>query len=448
VDQSDLVEPAKIVDESGVPEPAPAETPAQIPAASRLGVLRNGDFRMLFSADAISQIGSQVTLIALPLVAVLALKAPPFQVGVLAAAETAAFLLVGLPAGAWVDRMRRRSVLIVGDLGRALLLGSIPIAWWAGVLTMPQLFVVALLTGVLTVFFDVAYQSYLPHLVGTEHLVDGNAKLQMVQSVSTLGGPTVGGLLVQLLTAPVAIAVDAVSFLGSALFVTLIRKREEKPQREAGARLGHEIMQGLRFVFGNRLLRAIAACTGSFNLGTSIAWPMLIVFLARDLHLAPGVIGVFFSVSGVGALVGAFITTPLARWLGQGPTIWLSTFVGGLTGLAIPLVANDWRLWLAAAANFVFGLTIVTYNVTQVSFRQSVTPDNMLGRMNATMRFVVWGTMPLGGVIGGALASLPAIGVHGTVWIGLTASALAFLPVFLSPLRTMRQLPSAPAAPA
>jgi MFS family permease len=425
-----LVDVPQSVDHSGTVEPA----------RSRIGVLRDDDFRRLFVADAISQVGSQVTLLALPLVAVLALAAQPFQVGVLAAAETAAFLLVGLPAGAWVDRMRRRSVLIVGDLGRSLLLGSIPIAWWAGVLTMPQLYVVALFTGVLTVFFDVAYQSYLPHLVGKEHLVDGNAKLEIVRSASVLGGPTVGGLLVQLLTAPVAIAVDAVSFLGSAMFVGLIRKREVKPERAPDAHLGREIAQGLRFVFGNRLLRAIAACTASFNLCTSIAWPMLVVYLARDLDLAPGLIGLFFSFGGAGALVGAFVTGPLARRLGQGPTIWMSTFVGGLAHLLIPLAANDWRLWLAASASFVAGLTTVAYNVTQVSFRQALTPDRLLGRMNATMRFMVWGTMPLGGLIGGALAAW--VGVHATVWIGLIGSALAFLPVYLSPLRTIRELPT------
>jgi MFS family permease len=411
--------------------------------SARFGVLRNSDFRRLFVADAISQMGTQVTLLALPLVAVLALKAPPFQVGVLAAAETAAFLLVGLPAGAWVDRMRRRNVLIVGDLGRALLLASIPVAWWTGVLTMPQLFVVALFAGVLTVFFDVAYQSYLPHLVGKEHLVDGNAKLQVVQSVSVLGGPTVSGVLIQLLTAPVAIAVDAVSFLGSALFVGLIRKREDRPERRPDAHLGREIGEGLRFVFGNRILRAIAGCTGTFNLGTSIAYPMLIVYLARNLHLAPGLIGVFFSLSGAGALVGAFVTTPVARWLGQGPTIWLSTLVGGLAHMLIPLAANDWRFWLAAGAGAVAGLTTVVYNVTQVSFRQGVTPDHLLGRMNATMRFIVWGTMPLGGLVGGVLASLRGVGVYATIWVGFIVTLVSFLFVYLSPLRRMRELPTA-----
>src|SRR5258706_927905 len=197
-------------------------------------------------------------MLALPLVAVLALNASNFEVGVLAACETLAFLLVGLPAGAWVDRLRRRQVLIVGDLGRAVLLGSVPLAWWTGHLTMAQLFVVALLTGVCTVFFDVAYQSYLPHLVGRGNLVEGNAKLEVVRTSNQIAGPTVAGLLIQWLTAPFAVAVDAVSYLGSALVVTRIHKREEKPQRAPDARLGREIMEGLRFVLGNRMRRSIA----------------------------------------------------------------------------------------------------------------------------------------------------------------------------------------------
>ena len=404
----------------------------------KLGLLRDHDFRQLFVADSISQIGSQVSLLALPLVAVLALHASPLEVGLLTACETAAFLLIGLPAGAWVDRMRRRNVLMVGDLGRALVLGSVPIAWWAGVLTMPQLYAVALFTGLLTVFFDVAYQSYLPHLVGKEHLVEGNARLEIVRSTTQLGGPTVAGLLIQLLTAPIAVLVDALSFLGSAFFVKLIRKREALPERHADAHLGREIVEGVRFVFGNRLLRAIAGCTGSANFFGSIVQAMLILYLARDLALKPGVIGLFFSITGLGALAGAFLAAPVARWLGQGPALWVMILVGAFGGLILPLADNGWRLWLAAVGQVVFGIGVVVYNVTQVSFRQGITPDRLLGRMNATMRFLVWGSMPLGGVAGGLLGTW--FGVHNTLWIGAVAGLLPVLFIVLSPLRTMRTL--------
>jgi MFS family permease len=406
---------------------------------ARLGLLRDHDFRQLFLADTISQIGTQVTLLALPLVAILALDASPLQVGLLATCETAAFLLVGLPAGAWVARMRRRDVLIAGDVARAVLLGSVPLAWWAGALTMPQMYVVALFVGVATVFFDVGYQSYLPHLVGRGNLIEGNAKLEAVRGVTQIGGPTVAGLLIQWLTAPVAIALDAVSFLASALFVGLIRKREPKPARAPDAHLGREIVEGLKFVLGNRLLRSIAMCTGSFNLFSTIGFTMLIVLLADELGLSAGTIGVIFSIGSVGGLIGAFTAMRIARWLGQGPAIWISTAVSAPFGLLIPLVQPGWLLWLGA---FGFGVTMfggVVYNITQVSFRQGLTPERLLGRMNATMRFLVWGTMPLGGLIGGALGQL--VGVRETVWIGMIGCSLAFLPVFLSPLRRMRELP-------
>jgi MFS family permease len=406
---------------------------------ARFGLLREHDFRQLFLADTISQVGTQITLLALPLVAILALEASPFQVGALAAAETAAFALLGLPAGAWVDRLRRRSVLIVGDVARAVLLGSVPLAWWTGVLTMAQLYVVALLTGTCTVFFDVAYQSYLPHLVGRENLVEGNAKLEAVRGVSQIGGPTLAGWLIQWLTAPVAVLVDAVSFLASAVFVGLIRKREPAPERAPDAHLGREIAEGLRFVLGNRLLRSIAMCTGTYNLFTAIGYTMLLVLLADELEISAGTIGLVLSAGSIGGLVGAFTAMRVAKWLGQGPTIWMSCAFTAPFGLLTALAQPGWLLWLGA---FGFAVSLwggVVYNVAQVSFRQGLTPERLLGRMNATMRFLVWGTMPVGGLIGGVLGQ--RLGVREAVWIGMAGCCLAFLPVFFSPLRTMRELP-------
>ncbi|GIJ51594.1 MFS transporter [Virgisporangium aliadipatigenens] len=405
-----------------------------------LGLLRHHDFRQLFAADTISQLGTQVTILALPLVAIVALDATPFEVGLLAAAETVAFLVVGLPAGAWVDRMRRRNVLMAGDVARALLLGSVPAAWWADVLAMPQLYIVAVLVGVSTVFFDVAYQSYLPHLVGREHLVEGNAKLQAVQGVSQIGGPTAAGLLIQALTAPVAVAVDAASFLLSAVFVQRIRKREDKPERAPDAHLGREIAEGLRFVLRNRILRAIAMCTGSSNLMNNIAFPMLLVLLADELKLSAGVIGVFLSMGAIGGLVGAFVARKVAGLLGEGPTIWISMAVTSPLALLQPLIEPGWLLWAAAVGGMLYMFGVVVYNVVQVSFRQGLTPERLLGRMNATMRFLVWGTIPLGAVIGGVLGEV--FSVRTALWVGAVGGCLTFLPVFLSPLRTMRRLPT------
>jgi MFS family permease len=410
----------------------------------RLGLLRDHDFRLLFTADTISQVGTQVTLLALPLVAVLTLEATALQVGILAACETAAFLLVGLPAGALVDRLRRRGTMIVADLLRALLLASVPVAWWADGLRMPQLYVVGLLCGVCTVFFDVAYQSYLPFLVGKEHLVEGNARLEMVRSTSQIGGPTVAGGLFKLLGGPASIATDAASYLVSALALWRIRKVEPRPVRKPDAHLGREILEGLRFVLGNRLLRAISMCTGTGNFFGSIFNAMVIIYFARNLGLSPAVIGLWFSVTGLGALAGAFLVGPFVRWFGQGPAMWISMLGAGLGQLLVPFAQPGWRLWLAAAGSVLFGIGVVVYNVTQVSFRQTITPDDLLGRMNATMRFIVWGTMPIGGLVGGLLGT--AIGVHHTIWVACAGMLISVVPLLLSPLRKLRELTSAPSA--
>jgi len=410
--------------------------------APRQSLWHHRDFIRLWTGDSISQIGTMVSLIALPLLAIKVLDATPFEVGLLTTAETAAFLLVGLPAGAWVDRVRRRNVLIVGDIGRAVLLGSLPLAWYLDLLTLAQLYAVALFTGVLTVFFDVAYQSYLPSLVGRGHLVEGNAKLEASRAVAQIAGPSVGGVLVQWLTAPYAVLVDAASYLWSAVWVAAIRNREPKPERAPDRHLGREIREGLRFVLGHRLLRAITATTGTSNLFSSILNTAFIIVLAdqAQLDLSAGTIGLVFTIGSIGGLLGAVGAARVARTLGQGPTIWLSILAGAPFVLVTPLVQRDWTLWAVAACWAVNGFLVVVYNITQVSFRQGLCPERLLGRMNATIRFLVWGTMPLGGFIGGVLGS--TIGVRPTMWVGAIGMALAFLPAFLSPLRTMRELPS------
>jgi MFS family permease len=415
---------------------------------SRVGLLRDHDFRQLFASTTVSQLGFQVTQLAISLVAIDQLGASEFEAGALVAVQFAAFLLIGLPAGAWVDRMRRRSVLIVSDLGRAALLISVPVAWWAGVLTIWQLYAVALAHGVLTVFFEVAYQSYLPHLVGRAHLVEGNAKLEAVRAVSQVAGPGLAGQLVRLLTAPVAVLVDAVAMAGSALFVIRIRSREPRPQRPPGARLRPEITEGLRYVLGHRLLRAIVFCTGTFNLFSNVAFAMVIFFLRRTLGMGPGEIGLVLSVFAVGGVIGAFGARRFAEWVGQGRAIWLSVAVSSPFLLLLPLAQPGWQVWLAAAAGGVSSAGGVIYNVIQVSFRQALTPDQLLGRMNATIRFLVWGAIPVGGLIGAFLGEW--LGARTTVLIGGLGCCLAFLPVFGSPLRRMRTLPTQPdpAAPA
>ncbi|MFH8586432.1 MFS transporter [Streptomyces celluloflavus] len=414
-------------------------SPAASRPTARGGLLRHHDFRWLLSGAAVSQIGTQVTLVALPLVAVIGLHAPAFQVGLLTAAETAAFLLVGLPAGAWVDRMRRLPLLIRTDLVRAVAMGSVPLAAAFDVLTMIQLYVVALVTGVATVFFDVAHQSYLPRVLPREHLVSGNGALETARSAAQVAGPGLGGVLVQILGAPAAIVANAVSYLVSAVCLRGIRTREPRPEAVPGVSLGAQIKEGLAFVLRHPLLRMIAVSTGVANFFSAMLVSVQTVFLVRELGLPPGVLGLMLSGSAVGGLTGALCAGPIARMVGQARVIWLATVVSGPFALLWPLAGRGAAaIWFAVASAAVF-FGAVVYNVAQVSFRQLLCPDALLGRMNATLRFMVWGTMPLGALAGGAIAG--AAGPRAAVWVCAAGFLLVPLPLLLSPLRRMRDLP-------
>ena len=417
-------------------EPVNPESP---PPARKRGLFYHRDFRRLWIGDAVSQIGSQVSMLALPLVAVKTLHATAFEVGVLAACETAAFLLVGLPAGAWCDRVRRRPILIAGDIGRALVLGSVPIAALMHRLTIGQLFIVALLTGVLTVFFDVAYQSYLPELVTNEELVEGNAKLEATRGVAAVTGPSVGGFLVQAFTAPYAVLVDAVSFLWSASWVTAIRAVEpqagqaaaatprQRDRRRAAVRLQQSDPAQDRWVHRHREPVQQCQLRGHDRL------------LRPTVHLSAGGIGLLFSIGSIGGLVGALCSGYLMRKVGQARLIWVSAIIFAPPDLLLPLTHHDARLIFAGVALFAASVGATVYNVAQVSFRQALCPRPLLGRMNATMRFLVWGTQPIGGLLGGWLAT--TVGLRDALWIAAACSQVAPLWVIFSPLRGMRDLP-------
>ncbi|GES28131.1 MFS transporter [Streptomyces angustmyceticus] len=416
-----------------------------IPRPAAGSPLRLRDFRLLLAGAAAGQLGSQVTLVALPLVAVLVLDAPAFQVGLLTAAETAAFLLVGLPAGAWVDRMRKLPLMIRADVVRALAMASVPLAAVTGVLTMTQLYVVALVTGVATVFFDVAHQSFLPQLLPRDQLVAGNGALETIRSSAQVAGPGIGGGLVQLLGAALAIVADAVGYALSALFLWGIKQPESLPERGPDASLRRDIGEGLRFVFRHRLLRVIAVTTALGNFFTALLMATQSVFLVRVLGLAPGVVGLVLAASALGGLAGALCAGRLAARLGQARIIWLSALVTGPFALLWPLSGRGAGAALFALGSGVVFFGAVVYNVAQVSFRQSLCPPRLLGRMNATLRFLMWGTLPLGALAGGALAD--AFGAR-TALVWCAAGFLAVpLPLLLSPLRRMRDLPGAEPAP-
>ncbi len=406
---------------------------------------RVGAFRTLFAASALSHLGSNVSYVAIPLLAVTVLDAGPGQAGALAALSTAAFLLIGLPAGAWVDRLSGRRVLVAADAARAVLLASIPLAWWLGVLSLPQLYAVVLLTGCATVFFDVGSQSVLPELVGREHLVPANAAIVSLMAGANIAGRGAGGFMVQLLTAPLAILGGALAYLASACGLTgMARHHARTKPSAAGRRLRTEIADGLRHVFGTRELRALALTATLTNLGAQMVNAMLPVLFSRELHLSAGALGLYWAAGGVGILLGARLARPLAARLGHGRTLALAGPWFAPAAVAVALVGTGPWLWVAGAGWLAIMTKTGIDNVLGVTLRQHLTPDPLLGRMNATFRFLLTGALAVGSALGGLIGEVADVRV--AVWAGAVCLAGAFLPVFLSPVRALRELP-APATP-
>jgi MFS family permease len=450
--------------------------------APRRSLFRQPDFARLWTAATVSLFGTSVSQIAIPFIAAVLLNASPGEVGLLLTVEFLPFLLFTLPAGVWVDRFPRKRILVIGDLGRGLVLVSIPVAYALDVLTIWQLYVVGFVNGVMTVFFDIADQSYLPSILDRDDLVDGNSKLQISHSSAQLLGQPFAGGIVAILTAPLAIMIDAVSFLGSGLLIASIRGRGRG--REPGARvvpaaaaagatdsgtspvaetsvvaeaavadpvvnpgtaedrtgMRSQIADGLGFIRHHRFLANIAASTATSNLFSNVAFAVFPVYAYRTLELSPAVIGAVGGIGGAGVLLGALVSSRIASRFGIGPTIVGSIFVSGFAGVLVPLAPKDLAAYFFAASFFITGVGGVIYNVNQVSLRQAITPEHFLGRMNATMRFIVWGTIPIGSLIGAALSEV--VGVHTTIWIGAILLMFAFVPVFFSPVRSLRTIPA------
>ncbi|HEU0243188.1 MAG TPA: MFS transporter [Candidatus Limnocylindrales bacterium] len=419
-------------------------------------LLRHPDFLKLWTAETISVFGSAITQLALPLIAATTLDVTPFEFGLLTTIEFLPFILFSLPAGVWVDRLRRRPILIAGDLGRAIAIASIPVAFAFDALTIWQLYIVGFVNGILTVFFDVSYQSYVPSVVDRDQLVDGNSKLEITRSAAQILGPGMAGILIGLLKAPFAMLLDSLSYLVSAIFVFFIRRPEPPvvPHDEAAhgpkPSMRQEIAVGVRYVTGHRWLRSIAATTGTSNFFGNVGGAILILYLTRERGLGPAAIGFAFSVGSVGVLVAAFVTAWITRRLGVGRTLVLMAFGFSISGLPVAF-APDALIWYAVAlSGFLGGFCGVGWNINQVSLRQAITPPRMQGKMNATMRFIVWGTMPIGAILGGALASV--IGLQETIVVGALGGLIAFIPVTLSSVRHIVKMPEqvddeAPAMP-
>ena len=380
-------------------------------------VLRQHDFRLLWSAQTISELGSAVTQVAFPLIAIGTLHASNFAVGVLTASGTAAWLLVGLPAGVWVDRWPRLPVMVAADLGRAALMASVPLAWAFGVLTVAQLALVALLTGVLAVFFNVADTAFLPAVLEPDRLSDGNSLLQASLAGSGIAGPGLGGALVQLFGAPAAVLADAASFVVSGLCVLRIRATERRPaaterpvaaERPAAVerRLAREVAEGVRFVLGFSLTRAVVSSVTVTNFLYGGFDAVVFVFLVRQLGVRPAVVGLLFAIGGIGGLAGSLGAGAAARRFGDARVLWLSLAVEAVSGLMIPLTTRGWGLSWFVAAISAMSFGIAMFNVCVITAVQAATPEALLGRTIASTRVFTRSALTLGGLAGGALASV------------------------------------------
>jgi MFS family permease len=399
------------------------------------GLWRHRDFMSLWTAETISQFGTQVTLLALPLVAILTLEESASRVALLTTAEFLPFLLFTLPAGVLVDRWPRRPILIVANLGRAAALLSVPVAYWLDALSIWQLYAVGFTVGIGTVFFDLAYQSYLPRLVERADLVEGNSKLEVSRSAAQMAGPGLGGILVSVLTAPVAIAVDAVSYLLSVVLMGRIRTVEPSAARDERRSLLAELREGLGYVMRHSYQRAIVATTAISNFFGQLVFAVLLVYAVRELGLTAAAIGVIISLGSVGTLLAAVTARRVGNRLGVGRTVLVSTFVFGPASLLIAFAPAERAGELIVVAIALLGYGGTLYNVTMISLIQAITPDRILGRANASRRFVVWGVIPLGGIVAAVLAE--AIGVRETIVVGAVGGVLAVVPILLSPIRSI-----------
>jgi predicted MFS family arabinose efflux permease len=411
----------------------------------RASLWAHRDFVKLFAGQSISQVGSRITRTALPFAAVMTLGAGPLQMGVLSGASAAAPLLFGLFAGAWADRLRRRPLLIGADLARAAVLACVPLAAWQHWLSMGVLYVVASVTGALTVLFDSSYQAYVPSLVEHENIVQANAKLALSDSMAEITGPGAAGFLVQALTAPIAIAFDAISFLVSAFSLALIRKPELAPQRAADSHILLEIRDGLHLVWRNQYLRPMAlrsAPAAVFMGSFASLYPLLTV---KVLGLSPAAIGLIVSVGGAFAILGAIFSERVVARLGIGRALLTAVVLSALTSFLHPLAHGSVLLsCVFLCAGQIGDVVWPTLNVAEMSIRQAAAPPHILARVNSAMNLLFTGIIPVGAFVGGAVAS--GIGVRTTMLIGAAGYLVSSLWLIFSPIPALRELPPTNAA--
>jgi hypothetical protein len=426
----------KVAPQSSQPGPQPSA-----PHAS----LRHADFNKLWFGQGVSAFGNQVTVVALPLTAVAYLKAGPFQVGLLGAAEGLVFLGPALLIGVLVDRVRRKPLMIGSDIGRTAVMAVVPALAWAGALNMLALYAVALVYGLLTVVFDLAYRPYLPTLLSSDVLLAGNQRLQSTDSVSQVAGPSVGGGLVQLMGAPFALLADAVSFVFSVLSLVWIRVPEPAPERHGGGQGGlrgvaTEIRSGLRFLRGSRVLRPLAGAVGTFNFFSQLQLTVIVLYAVRILHMSAGEVGILFAAFGAGGVLAAVTLSRALTWLGYGPMLVATLVLAAAAIAGLPLVTGSAAVataWLSALYFFA-GFGLVGQNVISMTLRQIVTPAPLQGRVNASFRMIIRAVLPFAAVAAGLLGR--GIGLRHTLIIAAAGVPLSLLWVAFSPVWRMRTL--------
>ncbi|MFD2474339.1 MFS transporter [Amycolatopsis silviterrae] len=398
----------------------------------------SADFVRLWASGTVSFFGTAVSTVALPLVALSVLGASTFEAGVISAAGLVAWLLLGLVAGARIERVRRRPLLIGCDVVRAVALVTIPVAYVLGILSIAQLVVVALVVGVGSVFFDIAVQTYLPSVVSRDELVAGNSRLQVSENAAKTGGPAVGGALVSAIGAPVTILVDVVSYVFSALCLVLVRKREEPPEQTPPRPVGARVREGLHAVLGDPVLRPLTMVAASLNFLGAGFDTLLVPYLLRGLELTPALIGVLVALGGVGGVLGSALGPAIARRFGDARAMVVTALVGPLLSLLVPAAFGGAGLVLFAVGLIGREVCIAVYSLLARSYRQLTTPAGLLARVTASIKFLSWGVLPLGALAGGLLGQV--LGNRAGMWAICLALLLTPLPLVLSGLLRKRDL--------
>lgn len=409
------------------------------------GLWGHADFRRLWAGQTISVFGSMITGTALPFTAILLLDAGAFEVALLSACRIVPGLLVGLPAGVWVDRLYRRPVMIAADAGRAALVASIPVAYAFDGLHLEQLYLVALTGGVLTMFFDVAYQAYLPSIVTRDELLEGNSKLTASAAAAEFSGFGVSGWLVQIFSGPIAMGIDAVTFVVSALFIGSIRAPEPPPAPAATrSTVAAEAVEGLRTVARAPLLRSIAFAMALYAVSFGIIGSVISLFALRELGFAPGVLGIIFGIGGLSSLTGAVLAPRAARTLGVGPSMITGLALMAMFSFLLPAARGE--TMLAAVLLLlpqIFGDGSFTmYQVNEISLRQSVVPERLLGRVNSCFHIVEHGSLLIGTLAGGLVGEV--FGLRVALVAGACVLLSAALWLAISPVRALRTAPEPP----